>query len=341
MRSVRPMKLIAAAVIIAAAVVATYRAAGVYRRPVLVFSSDRIDLGVRTQGTHSVTITLQNQGRSDLRIDKVVSTCGCTVVGRCDTVPAGESRTLPCDLGIGGGAGSAQLAIFSNAVNRVATVRINWYGEATPVLVPSRITARLARGGTIRRRVSVVGAAGADISFSGARSTCEGIVCKAAPVFGSASRLARVVPGAPAHTESAEFDLDINVRDGIGNVRGAALVTCESKGRKYSLPLTLSIDLDRPVALRPASLFLTSSGDQPLKGKTLTTRAVVAEASSDIQVKSAPEFLSCTVTDQGAGVHDVEMAIISEPPPLMRRFTLELYAGTAVEMIEVIIIRIP
>lgn len=288
----------------------------------LVTEADQIDLGTLDPGTSEFELKVLNAGRGVLQIDKVKSSCGCTIVRECGAILAGTTGVVRGTIGVESGLGSAKLLLLSNDPDRIHVVYLRWFGKGPPVVTPSKMSLCLAPMERCERQIRIVYPAGHELVCRGVSNTTmdlQGDVVRVGDVQGLDE-----TPIKDAHTRTAALSLRLSAPEKAGKYFIKSVLHFSQDQSTYEIPLCLEIEVVGKLRTIPRQIFFGGAAPDCLLNRCMHLHVVCGGKASDISVLSKPDFLECRFRELDDRSGDLEVRVVSKPPSDARHFSISL-----------------
>jgi hypothetical protein len=283
-----------------------------------------VDLGVLDPGKHSFAIEIANHGGGRLCIEKVISSCSCTIANPpIDLTPGGRGQ-IRGTVSVGAGPGSARLFIAGNDQVQEHVVHLTWFGKSTPKILPPLLHISKRSDETAVRDIEISypgGASGGHLTLLGAHDLPEGVsleevsddpfAIRAIPGFGAAPNEA---PWLIVGKALLKLKCSGSVR---GSITRACTVNVEQRGVKHQLPLTIIVDCDEGLRAKPQRLLFSANSIDELKRlQRKTTVSSDTDGDAQLEIVEKPPYLDVHLTKRTDSPRETTLAArVLSPPP--------------------------
>lgn len=290
--------------------------------PKLVLESDEIDLGASGLGTRAFQLKVLNVGRGVLKIEKVKSSCGCTIVAACDAIPGGSTGILRGQVAVQPGIGSSKLLLLSNDPDRVHAVNLNWFGKGPPSLVPSEMSVCLRPNERCVRQIRLIHSAQDEVVCQGVSDTELNLDCTI--VSNQQARERSKVRIEDAETRTATLSLRFSAPEQPGSYSVKPVLHFSAAQVTSDVSLSLNIEVVGRIHTIPREIFFGAADPDSLVNRRVHLQVVSEGDASDISVISKPEFLECRLVKTEGRLGNLQVTVTSAPPADARDFVISL-----------------
>lgn len=293
--------------------------------PRLFVEAATIDLGVVDPGIRDFSFNVENRGGSALKVEKIHSSCTCTVAERPKSLRPGEAALVRGVVRVSAGPGSTNLSIFSNDPDGDRAIHLEWFGTCLPTLVPSSITISEPSTGVAVHELEITYPGGEprqSLSFLGAANLPDGVRLEVVSENPSAIR---AIPGLGVSPRQAPYAtvgrtlLKLTASAQLNAPASAeCLVRVIHRGVTHNLPLAITIRPHRGLSATPDRLLFSATDFSTLMRIRRRTRVHLgASAGRRIEVVQKPDFLAVELETQGSAPLDVALTVsVKSAPPI-------------------------
>ena len=318
--------------------------AGCARTPtpsILYLESPTLDLGVLDPGEHPFSIAIENRGGSGLAIERISSSCSCTVAKSPPMVLPGAKAAIQGTVKVSPGPGAARLSIADNDPGKERLVQLSWFGRSPPRLLPPSLEISQRLGETATREFEISYAGGDSstaLKFLGGFKLPKGMSIE---IMSDDPYAIRAIPGlgvgnnAPAPVVGkAVFRLSSSVAQ-EQSLFATCIVKVSHRGVEYQLPLSITLSTHGALQAKPEQLLFTANSLDRLKRieRKATIRSDTA-IGCRLEVVRKPPFVEVSLAPAGSDSQAaLTVRVIAAPPAGVKQDEIVLTSAAGAELV--------